>query len=110
MHLNEDEPKSALRWSETDTPNRLDSLKEAPDFPCPQKKIIVKDYAILKCTLNSILQSERAKTKTSLGIEKAEGSNAAAWRAIVTSLLRAIKNTVDQSEWKWSTVLECSNQ
>jgi len=40
LHLNEEETKSALLCSESETPNRLDSLNdddaEAFNFPCNQ--------------------------------------------------------------------------
>ena len=42
LHLNPEELKSALRWSENETPNRLESLEEALDFPCKHENVSKK--------------------------------------------------------------------
>jgi hypothetical protein len=42
LHLKPEELKSALRWSENETPKRLESLEDAPDFPCKYEKCLKK--------------------------------------------------------------------
>lgn len=90
LFLNAEELKSALTWSESETPKRLESLKDALLFPCKkaQNQFQKENHPQMYIRAEEEEEKERRKKKeeeTSFGKEKEEGAKAAACRAISTA-------------------------
>ena len=78
MHLNAEELKLALIGSENERPNKVESLRDTPLFPCKHKShgSIISLEKVHK-TMNKKQQCGRLK-QTSLRTEKEAGTREAA--------------------------------